>query len=274
MGAGRKLVVTIHDLIYLKGNQYTGSALGRAYVKVLFDRIEKNADAVITVSEYTKNDLLQSFPGLKGRVFVTYEAASPVFKPVNDVAGSAALKKKHALARPFVLFVGSLKRHKNVPVLIDAMRVLRERGLPHELVLVGRKDLKERALLKKIEEGGSFVRWLSEVSDEDLAHLYPMAEAFVLPSLWEGFGLPVLEAMACGAPVLSSDRASLPEVVGTAGRLFDPERVDALVELLYNVLNDSDLRQKMRADGFTQAKKFSWDKTAESTLKVYGQVLG
>ena len=270
----KKLVVTVHDIIYLKDTAYSGSFFGRAYVEFMFKVIERKADAVLAVSEYTKNDLLEHFPGLKGRVFVTHEAASFLFQPVaaHDLE---ATKKKRSLTKPFVLFVGSLKAHKNVSVLIEAMRALKEeKGLPHELILVGGKDEKEKELLALIEKNASFVRSLGHTGDEELVHFYNLAEAFVLPSLWEGFGLPVLEAMACGAPVLASDRASLPEVVGEAGRLFDPTRVDELKDLLYNVLQSRDLRQKMRADGFIQAKKFSWDKTAAETLNVYERVLG
>ena len=271
---GGKLVVTVHDLVYLKESRFSGSQFSRAYVKFLFKQIEKKAHAVLAVSEYTKNDLLEHFPKLKGRVFVTHEAASFVFQPVG--AGELEdAKKKYSLSKPFVLFVGSLKAHKNVSILIEAMAALKkEKMLSHELVLVGGKDDKEKELLALIEKSASFVRVLGRVEDEELVRLYNLAEVFVLPSLWEGFGLPVLEAMACGAPVLASNRASLPEVVGEAGLLFDPTRVDELKELLYNVLQNRDLRQKMRTDGFLQAKKFSWDKTAAETLNVYERVLG
>ncbi len=267
-----RLVATVHDLTYLKDKKYTGSALGLAYVKFLIKHIEKKADAVLAVSEYTKRDLIEHFPGLRNRVFVTHEAASFLFQPAAAAELEAA-RRRYRLEKPFVLFVGSLKAHKNVPALIGAMRRLRERGLPHELVLVGGKDEKEKELLRLIEENTSFVRTMGRVSDDELPLFYGLAEVFVLPSLWEGFGLPVLEAMACGAPVLSSNRASLPEVVGEAGALFDPARVDELQELLYNVLQNRDLRQKMRQDGFLQAKKFHWDKTAAQTLEVYERVL-
>ena len=271
----KKLVVTVHDLIYLKDKRYSASGLGRAYVRMMFKKIEKKADAVLTVSEYTKADLLHSFPGLRGRVFVTYEGASALFRPIHDREELRRIQNKYSLHPPFVLFVGSLKSHKNVSVLIEAMAALKnEKRSEQELVLVGRKDEKEKGLLALIRKNSSFVKTLGEVSDEDLAVLYNLAEVFVLPSLWEGFGLPALEAMACGTPVLSSDRSSLPEVVGQAGSLFDPTRVDALKELLYTVLESRPLREKMSEMGLVQAKKFSWDKTADSTLDVYERVLG
>ncbi len=270
-----KLVVTVHDLVYLKDAKHSGSALGRSYVDYLFKKIEQKADAVLTVSEFTKSDLLDHFPKLKNRVFVTHEAASGMFQRLNNSNQLEPTKKKYALQVPFVLFVGSLKSHKNIPILIEALKALRkEKGIPHELVLVGRKDEKEKGLLELIEQNASFIKTLGELPDRELVLLYNLAEVFVLPSLWEGFGLPVLEAMACGCPVLASNRSSLPEVVGEAGLLFDGASVDALKELLYNVLQSGELRQKMRMDGFLQAKKFSWDKTAAETLSVYDRVLG
>ena len=269
----KKMVVTVHDLIYLKDARFSGSRFTQTYVNYMFNVIEKRADAVLTVSEFTKNDLLERFPKLHGRVFVTPEAASFHFQPVRSEDELAAAKKKLQCPKPFVLFVGSLKKHKNVALLIEAMAALRERsGFDHELLLVGKADPRERELLELIGRH-PFVRWMEGVSDDQLVFLYNLAVVFVLPSLWEGFGLPVLEAMACGTPVLVSDRASLPEVAGEAGLYFDPTRVDALKELLYTVLQDGTLRQKMSQMGLKQAKKFSWDRTAAQTLQVYERVL-
>ena len=271
----KKLVVSVHDLIYLKGDEHSGSSLGRAYAEFMFKSIERKADAVIAVSQYTQQDLLEHFPKLKGRTFVTHEAASFLFQPVTAQGDLETAKKKYSLQRPFVLFVGSLKKHKNVPLLIEAVAsIRRDKKIDLELVLVGRQDKKEKELLSMVQANRSFVRTLGQMSDEELVHLYNLAEVFVLPSLWEGFGLPALEAMACGTPVLASDRASLPEVVQDAAILFDPTRVDALKDALYNVLQNSELRQKMRRMGIEQAKKFSWERTASETFAVYERVLG
>jgi glycosyltransferase involved in cell wall biosynthesis len=182
-------------------------------------------------------------------------------------------KTKQEFSKPFVLFVGTLKSHKNVPALLDAMERVRRRGLDHELVLAGKKDKRSGELLSRISRL-SWVRVLGEVTDPALCCLYNLADLFVLPSFREGFGLPVLEAMACGAPVICSNRSSLPEIAGDAALFFDPLRVDALEELIYNVLINRELREKMSKAGMDRARHFSWEKTAQKTLEVYRRVLG
>lgn len=266
------LVVTVHDLTYLREPNAAGSPLGRAYVRYLFKMIEKKAAHVITVSEFTKNDLLNAFPKIRPeRVTVTHEACSKAFVKMGDTPLLQKMRQK--FKKPFVLFVGTLKPHKNVPALLEAMERVRGRGLDHELVLAGRKDEKNAELLKKISRL-PWVRVLGEVPDAELCCLYNLADLFVLPSLREGFGLPVLEAMSCGAPVICSDLSSLPEIAGDAALLFDPLRIDALEELLYNVLNNRDLREKMSKRGTERAGHFSWQSTAERTLQVYRRALG
>jgi glycosyltransferase involved in cell wall biosynthesis len=270
----KPMVVTIHDLTYLREPGASKRRFARQYADFLFKKIVKKAAAVITVSEFTRGDLLATFPKLdSAKVFVTHEAASPLFGVIEDAELLAHVRTRLGLVKPFVLFVGSLKPHKNVPALIQAVDELRRRkGMDHELVLVGRPDPSNKALFSLIAQS-PFVRALGEISDDDLVPLYNLADAFVLPSFREGFGLPALEAMACGAPVLVSDRSSLPEVVGEAGLVFDPRQVDALTELLYNVLRNRQLRENMKQSGRERAAQFSWERTAEETLRVYERVL-
>lgn len=269
-----KLVVTIHDLIYLHEPGALKSHLGKPYVAWLLKMIEKKAAAVFAVSQHTKNDLLEQFPRLsRDHVFVTYEASSPLFHKISNSLELQAVRSRHSLSKPFILFVGTLKAHKNVPALIRALKILREtKGVDHELVLVGRKDEQNRLLLDMIKQN-AFVRYLGELSDPEVAVLYNCAEVFVLPSFCEGFGLPAIEAMASGTPVIVSNRSSLPEIVGSAGLIFDPLKVDALCELLYNVLNNDELRKKMITLGLARAGEFSWRTTAEQTMDVYRKVL-
>ncbi len=270
-----KLVTTVHDLIYLRDPQALRSGLGRAYASWLFKGVEKRACAVIVVSENTRSDLLERFPGIsRERVTVIPEAVSSHLGRIDDADVLENVRRKHGLKNPFVLFVGSLKPHKNVEGLIEALEtVRREQKLPHDLVIVGRPDPKYPKIMECIRKH-SFVNYLGELSDPELAALYSMAEVFVLPSFYEGFGLPALEAMACGVPVLVSNRASLPEVVGDAGKVFDPDRVDALSELLYNTLKNRDLRKEMSKRGSERARQFSWKRTAQETVGVYERVLG
>ena len=178
------------------------------------------------------------------------------------------------MQNPFVLFVGSLKTHKNISVLIQAVECLRfEKKIAVDLVIVGRRDIKNKVLWNVLQEKQAFIHYLGELPDADLALIYNLACVFVLPSLREGFGLPVLEAMACGTPVIVSDRASLPEIAGTAGLVFDARRVDELSALLYNVFSDEALRRRLKSAGLARAQEFSWRKTAEKTLDAYERVL-
>ena len=271
----RPWVVTVHDLIYLHDAKASKSRLGKPYAEFLFRRIQRSAAAVMTVSEYTKNDLLNLFPKIRPeKVFVTHEAASPFFQKIEDVEALKKIRVKYGLSEPFILFVGSLKDHKNIPVLLRAVESLRaEKKMDVTLVIVGRRDPKNVVLWELIQQKSVFTKYLGEVPDEELAALYNLTEVFVLPSLREGFGLPVLEAMACGAPVIVSDRASLPEIAGAAGLVFDAGHVDDLAGLLYNVLTDQALRRKLSAKGLARAMEFSWKKTADKTLEVYDRVM-
>jgi len=269
-----KLIVTVHDLIYLKDTRYSGSFLGKLYARVLFQGLARNADAVIAVSRFTMNDLIQAFPKLEGRVEVIHEAASAHFRQSPDPKALRAVRDRLGLSSPFILFVGSFKAHKNLPVLLDAFQGIKKKnGLAHELVLVGKKDPKEKELLRRLANL-PHVTCLENLEDESLFALYHLAEVLVAPSLWEGFGLPVLEAMACGTPVICSDRSSLPEVAGDAALTFDPERADCLEELLVRILQDNDLRQKLSAKGLERSSRFSWENAAQETVKLYEKVLG
>ena len=269
----KKLVVTIHDLIYLDPDTLR-SSLGRAYARFLFEAVEKKASAIITVSEATRQALLARFSRLRSdKLFVIPEAVSGSIRRAERSSAIEKVRSAYGLTEPFVLFVGSLKPHKNIGTLIEAMRRMSSGDrVSRRLVIVGRADARHPEILKEIS-GSPFVRYLGEVADADLSNLYSAADLFVLPSFCEGFGLPVLEAMACGAPVLVSDRASLPEVAGNAAMTFDPERIDALSELIYNVLENKHLREKMSIMSLERAAQFSWTRTARETLRVYQKVL-
>ena len=270
----KKMAVTVHDLIYVRDARASRSRFGPAYARWLFSQIARKADAVLAVSEHTRSDLLNTFPGVSAeRVFVTHEAASERFRKIGDARVLEEARRRHALERPFVLFVGTLKPHKNVPSLIRAMARLRDqKKTAHELVLVGRRDLRDKEVFEAMK-GAAGVRYLGELPDEELVLLYNLADLFVLPSFQEGFGLPVLEAMACGTPVAASNVSSIPEITRGAARLFDPRSVDALEEVLYTILKDKDLRDRMSVSGLERAATFSWEETARRTLQVYRKVL-
>jgi glycosyltransferase involved in cell wall biosynthesis len=268
-----KLVVTIHDLIYLRHRESLDSPVKRAVARFLIGAACRRADALIAVSEHTKKDILAEFQGTDAsKITVIHEAASSAFRPADEEAKNR-VRATYGIAGPFILFVGTLKPHKNLATLLSAMAAVRkEKGIRHTLVIAGRADDKHPEILGQVG-AYSFARHIGEVSDEDLPALYSAAAAFVLPSLCEGFGLPVLEAMACGTPVIVSDASSLPEVAGSAAKSFDPLRVDALAEVLYTVLENHNLRVKMSVEGLDRARLFSWDAAAAQTLRVYEKVL-
>lgn len=268
-----RMVVTVHDLIYFHNLQGFYSPAAQAYARFFFGVLAKKRCPVIAVSHHTKEDMLRHFRRITpDRIFVVPEAASPLFRKVERGGLLEDFGRRESLDHPFVLFVGGLKKHKNIPLLIDAMRRIRKRGLPHELILVGRPDARNTELLKQIVEA-PFVRAVGERSDEELLFLYNLAEAFVMPSLYEGFGLPVLEAMGCGLPVIISKATSLPEVGGDAALYFDPRNVDALEEVLYNTLKNTELRKRMAEKSAEQAKKFSWAEAARRTADVYDRAI-
>ncbi len=266
-----KCVVTIHDLIYFRVKEYEPFWGARFFLDLWFRRLARGAARIIAVSEATRRDFESRF-GAKEKITVIPEAAAPVFFAQSP--DGAAVRKKWDLPGRYVLFVGSIREHKNVQGLLRAYARIREKT-DAGLVLVGRVDprFEARHRFREAVGGSGRIRWIPEASDEELGALYRAAACFVLPSFYEGFGLPVLEAMASGTPVIAADSASLAEVTGEAGLLFKPEQIDRLSELLYNVLSDSQLRQTLSQKGRLRAKAFSWEEAARRTLALYEEVL-
>ncbi len=262
-----KWIVTVHDLIYLKS-----ASPAALYVRQLLKQIEKRADAVLAVSEYTKNDILNMFPKLKSRVFVTHEAVSDFYFTPTTAEMMKYKKEKYDFNLPIILYVGSLKPHKNLVQLVKAFAAIRSE-VPHQLILAGKKDPKYKEFWDLINQGQERVRVMEGFGDDSIRALYEMCSVFVLPSLIEGFGLPILEAMACKAPVICSNRASLPEVGGDVAQYFDPADESALAATLKRVLTDDTLRRTMSDRGPAHARTFTWANTAAKTQDVYKKVL-
>lgn len=271
-------VVTIHDLIPMLLPAYRGPILVRAYTR-LVAVAARQAHAIIADSECSKRDIVRLLGIPPQRVRVIYLAAEERFQPVQDEAWLAGMRRHYGLPERYVLYLGGFDQRKNVPTLIRAFARAREAlGDSHCLVIAGQLPERESPLFPDprrvvaelgLEEAVVFVGWVAE---EDKPTLYSGATCFVYPSLYEGFGLPPLEAMACGVPVIASDASSLPEVVGGAGLLVAPQDADALAEAMITVLSDEDLRASLRQRGITQAEKFSWEKTARETLEVYQEM--
>jgi glycosyltransferase involved in cell wall biosynthesis len=239
-------------------------------VRCLLGAALRRARRIIAVSDATRVELLARYRLPSERVVVVPEAAAAEFAPPGPAALAAA-RDRYGLARPYVLFVGFLEPKKNLGTLLEAVARVRRRGGwgPTELLVVGAPgwgpDPAQRARALGLDGA---VRFVGPVPDADLPALYAGALAFAFPSLWEGFGLPVLEAMATGAPVVASNRGALPEVTAGAALLVEPEAAP-LAEALERLLADRTLRERLRAAGLARAAAFSWERTAQETLAVY-----
>ena len=185
------------------------------------------------------------------------------------------MKRKYSFDFPFILYVGALTKRKNIPALINAYYHLKKERMEHKLVIVGKTTLGSDEILETVKEMQlqNEVLFPGYVPDEDLPAMYNAAALFVFPSLFEGFGFPPLEAMACGTPVISSNTTSLPEIVGDAGIMVSPNDITELTRAMYEVLTNNDLRRSLIDKGLNRVKMFSWENTVSETLKVYQDVM-
>jgi glycosyltransferase involved in cell wall biosynthesis len=259
--ASRRNVVVIHDVAALRHPEWYGAAYVE-YQKALLPRLAKRARHLLTVSEFSKSELIEVLGAKPDQVTVVPNGVDERFNPE---AHTRSVQAVHHLERPYVLVVGTRIARKNVNALATAGRRLEQAGV--ELVHAG----SGRGYMHAEEPGA--LRELGYVKDEHMPGLYAGALALAMPSLYEGFGLPCLEAMACGTPVVASNRAALPETTGGAALLVDPEDEVALAEALEQVLVDDPLRQKLAAASLAHAAKFSWRRTAEETDAALGAVL-
>ena len=273
-----KLVVTIHDVIHwiFRGQFFT--PLQSAYARFFIRNSVRKADRIIAVSEKTREDLIQYFDAPPDKIRVVYEGVSPLFSEPPKPEERREILAKYGLPEKFYLYVGLIKPHKNVKRLIDVFQSLRKDGkIDAALVLVGKKDKRYPAgyeTLKNLETGNGIHYLAGLGSENELRSLYHSARALVHPSLYEGFGLTVLEAMASGTPVIVSRAASLPEVAGDAACYIDPQSESSLAEALVDLEENSRRRENLAEKGKVQAKKFTWAKAAEETINVYREVLG
>ncbi|MGH7266295.1 MAG: glycosyltransferase family 4 protein [Candidatus Rokuibacteriota bacterium] len=264
------LVTTVHDLIPLRFPELV-PARHRWAVRLLLGGALRRARRVIVVSEATRGEVVARYRVAAEKVRVVPEAAAPHMAPPPP-AETALVRARYHLGAPYVLFVGLLEPKKNVAGLLEAVARLVKAGAwgSTQLVLAGARGWGVGDLEAESTRLGltGIARWLGPVADADLPGLYAGARAFVFPSLWEGFGLPVLEAMAAGAAVVASRRGALPELVGDAAVLTEPE-AGALAEALGRVLADAPLRERLRERGFARAAQFSWERAARETMAVY-----
>ncbi len=275
------LVVTVHDLAYLHYPQHYARAW-RYYVRLLTPAVVRRARAVVADSHHTKGDVIRHFGVAGEKVHVVHLGVDHArFKQIGDRNRLAAAAARYGLDCPFILHTGALAARKNVTALVEAMGLLQRAGRrsTHRLALAGETTpgLPGRAAIAAAIERWDLERevvWLGHVPDDDLPGLYNLADLLVMPSLYEGFGLPPLEAMACGTPVVTSDASSLPEVVGDAGLMAPPRDTRALADAIETALTDAEVREGMIERGLRRAATFTWERAARETVQVYRGVLG
>ncbi len=266
---GCPTVLTVHDLIFHLFPQHH-KRLNRWYLNAALPLYCRRADAIICVSQHTQADLVRLWGVEAAKVHVVYEAADAHFKPAPPEQVEA-VRRRYGLPERYILTVGTIEPRKNLNRLLDALALLRVQGEDVVLVIVGRMGWLYHDFVARLErfEHRQAVIQPGYVPDRDLAALYTGATLSVLASVYEGFGLPILESMACGAPVVSSRTSSLPELGADAACYFDPYNVDEIAAVIGQVWRDADLRQEMRERGLAQAARFSWARAARETIQVY-----
>lgn len=269
-------VLTVYDLTFLTFKEYH-LPMNRLFLRFMLPRFLQMSDAVIAISEATRKDLMRLMATPSEKIKVIHLGVSKTFRPVSDPTQLATVRQKYHLPGQFILALGTIEPRKNLVRVLDAYRSLLARKVEvPDLVIAGRRGWLHEAVFDRWREWGletrvHFSEWIDE---NDLPYVLSAATLLVYPALSEGFGLPPLEAMACGVPVISSNAASLPEVVGDAGIQVDPLDIGAIAEAIERVTSDTGLRADLRQRGISRARQFSWESTARRTLAVYEQAAG
>ncbi|MCB2341903.1 glycosyltransferase family 4 protein [Clostridium estertheticum] len=269
-----KKVVTIHDLIPYVMPETVGRGYLLKFLKEM-PMIVGNSDGIITVSEFSKRDILKYFPIDESKIFVTPLAADAKYTPLDKLHCKNFLKKAYNLNNPFLLYLGGFSERKNVASAITAFsKVYKDLSENYDLVIVGDYRDSGQKLMKLTNELNmlSHVIFAGFVPEEHLPLFYNSCDALIYPSFYEGFGLPPLEAMNCGTPVIASNLTSIPEVVGDTGILINPYDIEGISLAIGNLLSSENLRSELSAKALLRAKQFSWQNTAGRTLKVYESV--
>jgi glycosyltransferase involved in cell wall biosynthesis len=271
------LVVSVHDVSYLEYPQYF-TRYRASQLRITVKRTVESAAAVLTPSEYSRRAILRHYEIAPEKVVVVPNAVASEFRPIERQTAHATIQEKFGLSDPFILMVGDLQPRKNHLGLLHAFEELirAHPQLPHHLVFVGKDTWYTKEVRRAIEHSSvrERVHLTGFVDDTDLIYFYGACDLFVFPSFYEGFGLPILEAMACGRAVVCSNTTAMPEVANAAGILFDPASVKEMTRAMADVLLDQDLRQRLERLGTNRASLFSWEKAALKTLDVYLSVAG
>jgi glycosyltransferase involved in cell wall biosynthesis len=270
-----RTVVTIHDCIHLMFPEYLTHRLAYAYARASMWTAAHKSDRIFTVSEQSKRDILKFFHVPPDKIVVTPNAIDERFSVEPKAEHVTQIRERYQLSHAYILYVGNIKPHKNLERLIEAFHQVRSQGRSElELLIIGDEISKLQSLRRAVHKYDlhRYVRFHGFVPQETLSVLYRLASVFVFPSLYEGFGLPPLEAMACGTPVVTSNVSSLPEVVGDAAVLVDPYSPQAIADGILKVLQSAHLRADMRQRGFARVREYSWERSVARVREVYEEV--
>ncbi len=262
-----KLLVTVHDLFHLAMPQMVSGIHKRVYAKLMFSKVSSNADAIICISEFTKKELIRFTHCQEQKLHLVHNGMDQSWHNIT--------KERFSCQKPFLLFVGNVKPNKNLVNLIKAFDLIKN-NISQDLVIVGKKEgfiTGDDAVFKAAEGLGNRIRFTGHIDKATLIQYYKHADALVFPSFYEGFGLPPLEAMICGCPVLVSNAASLPEVCGDAALYCNPFNVEDIAVKIYEIINNLELRKTLISNGEKRVLLFTWDECAQKTLKVIEKVL-
>ncbi len=272
----KNIILTIHDLAFIRFPEFNFDWFIKKYSR----EVKKNAHIsrkIIADSESTKSDIAKFFQIDPSKIEVIYLAADNIFKKLSEKEKDIDVLKKYKINKKYILSVGTIEPRKNFITLIKAFDHIKQRNTAYDykLVIVGRTGWKSEAAYLEREKSPyrEDILFTGRVPDDDLVQIYNQAELFVYPSLFEGFGLPILEAMSCGLPVIASDTSSLKEVTGDAGILVPPGDDIELQNQILNILENKEIKEKLKEKSLIQAKKFSWEKTAQETLDIYNKTI-
>ena len=267
-------VVMVHDISYEFFPEFF-NPLSRKRMQWLIPYSARNCAHVLTVSEYSRQQIIRTYGIAEDKVTVTYNGVNAAFRPIDDTASLAQTLQRFAIDSPYILAVGNLQPRKNIERLVRIFcQLKRQDRIAQKLVLVGKVDYRGHAIEQQIQDSGlqDDIITTGYVSDDELIALYNQDDFFVYPSYYEGFGLPVIEAMACATPVITSDVASIPEVGGDAALYIQPDSDDDLRTSMITLADSQQQRQQLIAKGLRQAQKFSWETTARQTLDILERI--
>lgn len=268
-------VITLHDVIPFKMPE----TVSTTYLKVFTENVPdivKRSDAIITVSNFSKRDIVETLHYPEDKVYVTYLANEDIYKPMDKSMSRQIVKRNYGIENDYILYIGGFSPRKNITGLIEAfckLKALYKSDI--KLIIAGKKGISFEIYRKKAEELNIIndVLFPGFIALSDLPYLYSAAKLFVYPSFYEGFGLPPLEAMACGTPVIASNITSIPEVLDGSADLIDPHNAESITNSILKILEDDSYRESLISKGLKKSSSLSWDKTAKQTLEVYSKII-